>query len=174
MPPVETLTRRRLFTLAGRAAGFALACRAFGIAWAQAGTRAGGAALAEILRRAGVRPAARPAWFEAADHATLPQAPRFLRSLPLAVARGRSLVALRMNGAALPPLHGGPARIVTPGWYGMASTKWVTRLRLAAEPSDNQFMVKGYRYVPPGGDPLTSPPVESMRVKTALTRPLAG
>jgi hypothetical protein len=56
----------------------------------------------------------------------------------------------------------------------MASTKWVTRVRVEAEPSDNHFMARGYRYVAPGGDPLTSPPVEEMRVKSVITRPLDG
>src|SRR5204863_145450 len=63
---------------------------------------------------------------------------------------------------------------IVPGWYGMASAKWVTRVRIEAEPSDNHFMVRGYRYVAPGGDPLTSPPVEEMRVKSVITRPLDG
>jgi len=43
MPRVETLTRRRLITLAGRAAGFALACQALGVEWVVAAARAGAA-----------------------------------------------------------------------------------------------------------------------------------
>jgi DMSO/TMAO reductase YedYZ molybdopterin-dependent catalytic subunit len=132
-----------------------------------------GVALAALLDRAGVKPEAQHVWLETADHATLPQAPPFLRSVPLALARERGLVALRMNGAPLPHLHGGPARLVLPGWYGMASAKWVVRVRLEAKPSDNHFMIRGYRYVAPGGDPLAAPPVEAIRVKSVLTRPLA-
>ncbi len=134
----------------------------------------GGVRLAELLERAGVLPAAQHVWFEAADHATLPQAPPFLRSIPLALARERAVIATSMNGAALPARHGGPARALVPGWYGMAWTKWVTKIRVEATPSDTHFMVKGYRYVPAGGDPLKSPPVDAMRVKSLITSPLEG
>ena len=38
------------------------------------------------------------------------------------------LVAYEMNGAPLPVQHGFPARLVVPGWYGMASVKWLRRI----------------------------------------------
>lgn len=41
---------------------------------------------------------------------------------------GRSLLAVRVNGAALSPDHGYPARIIVPGAPGVHNTKWVTRL----------------------------------------------
>jgi DMSO/TMAO reductase YedYZ molybdopterin-dependent catalytic subunit len=131
-----------------------------------------GVRLADLLERAGVHADARHVWMEAADRGVLPAVPNFLRSIPLAVATGDVLVAYAMNGAPLPRLHGGPLRAIVPGWYGMASTKWLTGARLAATPSDGHFMIRGYRYVAPGGDPLTSPPVEEMRVKSLVTSPL--
>jgi DMSO/TMAO reductase YedYZ molybdopterin-dependent catalytic subunit len=133
-----------------------------------------GVPLAALLERAGVASEARHVWFEAADHATLPQAPPFLRSIPIELARERALVVTTMNGVALPGLHGGPARMIVPGWYGMAWAKWVTGIRVEAAPSDNHFMIRGYRFVAPGGDPLASPPVEAMRVKSLITSPLDG
>jgi DMSO/TMAO reductase YedYZ molybdopterin-dependent catalytic subunit len=36
-----------------------------------------------------------------------------------------TLLAREMNGASILPEHGGPLRLVVPGWYGMASVKWV-------------------------------------------------
>lgn len=40
-----------------------------------------------------------------------------------------AMLAVAMNGAPLPRTHGFPARLVTPGLYGMLGcTKWVTRL----------------------------------------------
>ena len=133
-----------------------------------------GVALATLLDRAGVHAGAKHLWIETADHATLPQAPPFLRSIPLELARERGTIALDMNGRPLPALHGGPARALVPGWYGMAWAKWITRIRVETAPSDNHFMVKGYRYVAPGGDPLASSPVETMRVKSLITSPLDG
>jgi DMSO/TMAO reductase YedYZ molybdopterin-dependent catalytic subunit len=84
------------------------------------------------------------------------------------------LLADRMNGAALPQLHGAPLRAIVPGWFGMASAKWITRVRVEATPSDNHFMVKGYRYNYPGVDPAQAAPVEELKVKSLITRPLAG
>ena len=133
-----------------------------------------GVPLSDLLRRAEPAPEAAHVWFEAADEAPLPGVPRFVRSIPIEKALDDVLLADRMNGEALPVLHGGPVRAIAPGWYGMASTKWVTRVRIEAEPSDNHFMVRGYRYVAPGGDPLASPPVAEMRVKSVITRPLEG
>jgi DMSO/TMAO reductase YedYZ molybdopterin-dependent catalytic subunit len=133
-----------------------------------------GPLLSTLLDRARVRPEARHVWFEAADRAPLPDVPPFLRSIPLEKAAADTLLALRMNGDALPPLHGAPARIIVPGWYGMASTKWVTRIRLEASPSDNHFIVRGYRYVYPGEDATKAAPVEAMKVKSLITRPLEG
>jgi DMSO/TMAO reductase YedYZ molybdopterin-dependent catalytic subunit len=35
------------------------------------------------------------------------------------------LLAWGMNGATLEPQHGYPLRLIVPGWYGMASVKWL-------------------------------------------------
>jgi DMSO/TMAO reductase YedYZ molybdopterin-dependent catalytic subunit len=85
-----------------------------------------------------------------------------------------AMLAYAMNGATLNARHGFPVRAIVPGWFGMASTKWVTRIRLEDHPSDNHFMVKGYRYTYPGKDPASAPPVEEMLVKSIITRPLDG
>jgi hypothetical protein len=50
----------------------------------------------------------------------------------------------------------------------------VSRVRLEVDPSDSYFMAKGYHYVHPGEDPATAAPVETMRVKSLITRPLDG
>ena len=103
----------------------------------------GGPRLATLLQRAEIRPDAAHVWFEAADEAPHPDVPRFVRSIPIAKANADALVAITMNEEPLPRLHGAPARIIVPGWYGMASTKWVTRIRVENRPSDNHFMVRG-------------------------------
>jgi len=135
----------------------------------------GGVKLPFLLRRAQVLPEARHVWFEGADVGTLPEVPRFVRSIPLEKAMFDVLLAHTMNGEPLPGLHGGPVRVIVPAWYGMASTKWVTRIRLEKTASDNHFMARGYRYNYPGDDPsLVPPPVEEMKIKSVITRPLEG
>lgn len=133
-----------------------------------------GVRLARLLERAGVAPEAKHVWFEALDQATFPGPPPFLRSIPIEKAMDDVLLALAMNDERLSPLHGAPLRAIVPGWYGMASTKWVTRVRLEDHPSDSFFMAKGYHYVYPGEDPAAAPPVETMRVKSVITRPIDG
>jgi sulfite oxidase len=58
---------------------------------------------------------------------------------------GDVLLATGMNGAALPPKHGFPLRAMVPGWIGARSVKWLRRINLLAEPSDNYFQAKAYR-----------------------------
>lgn len=45
---------------------------------------------------------------------------------------GRTLLALRVNGADLTPDHGYPARVIIPGAPGVMNTKWVGRLTFGA------------------------------------------
>jgi DMSO/TMAO reductase YedYZ molybdopterin-dependent catalytic subunit len=134
----------------------------------------GGVRLSTLLRRAEPRPEAQHVWLAAADHAPLPDVPPFLRSLPLEKAMEDTLLAYTMNGEPLHRLHGAPLRAIVPGWYGVASTKWVTRIRVEALPSDNHFMARGYRYVYPGMDPALAPLVQELKVKSIITRPLQG
>ncbi len=42
--------------------------------------------------------------------------------------RTGAFLATAMNDAPLSPDHGGPVRLVVPGWYGCAAIKWVTAL----------------------------------------------
>lgn len=133
-----------------------------------------GVQLSELLARAGVKPEGRHVWLECADQAPVPGVPPFMRSIPLELAHSDAMLAWDMNGRALPKLHGAPLRAIVPGWFAMASAKWVTGLRVEAVPSDNHFMVRGYRYVYPGADPAAAPPVEAMRVKSLIIWPREG
>jgi sulfite oxidase len=133
-----------------------------------------GVRLQSVLQRAGVGSDAKHVWFEAADQAPLPDAPKFLRSIPIEKALEDTLLAHSMNHALLTELHGAPLRAIVPGWFGMASTKWLTKIRLEDRPSDNHFMARGYRYNYPGEDPANAPPVEKMLVKSIITQPTEG
>jgi DMSO/TMAO reductase YedYZ molybdopterin-dependent catalytic subunit len=67
------------------------------------------------------------------------------RSLPIADAsRDDVLLAYAMNGDALPPEHGAPLRLIVPGWYGMASVKWLAHLRLLDRSFEGFFQTKRY------------------------------
>ncbi|MEP6687505.1 MAG: molybdopterin-dependent oxidoreductase [Gemmatimonadales bacterium] len=55
------------------------------------------------------------------------------------------LLATELNGASLPAAHGFPLRAVVPGWIGARSVKWLGRITLTAEPSQNYFQTRAYR-----------------------------
>jgi DMSO/TMAO reductase YedYZ molybdopterin-dependent catalytic subunit len=125
-----------------------------------------GVPLGAVLARAGLKPAATYLWMEGQDHAPLPGVPKFLRSLPRDVALDSAFIAYEMNGQPLPLLHGGPLRLIMPGWFGMASTKWLTHIHAMPTESDNYFMATGYRYADKSG-------VSAMRTKSIIVMPLA-
>lgn len=86
-----------------------------------------GVPLADLLQAAGVRPDGVDVVFTGADHGIERGVEQdFQRSLSVAEAMDAgAIVAWEMNGQPLPPQHGFPLRLVVPGWYGMASVKWL-------------------------------------------------
>ena len=134
----------------------------------------GGVRLGDLLEAAGVRPEARHVWFETADGPRDPEAPRYQRSLPIEKAMQDVLLAHAMNGRALPPIHGAPLRAIVPGWYGMASAKWLTDIRVESEPCSGHYMTTAYRYVHPPRSRVADSPVDRVRVKSLITGPLEG
>jgi sulfite oxidase len=114
-----------------------------------------GVSLADVLAAAGPLPRARHVALSAPDVAVCAQPPqRFGCSIPLAKAAGREvLLAWAMNGEPLPSVHGGPVRLVVPGFIGARSVKWIDRVILQDRPSDDYFQAVAYRLLPPGTDP---------------------
>ena len=92
-----------------------------------------GVPLRGVLEEAGVGDGAIGVLFGGMDRGTEDGRPTsFERSLSLADAhRDEVLLAYAMNGQPLPPQHGFPLRLVVPGWYGMASVKWLERITLS-------------------------------------------
>jgi sulfite dehydrogenase len=91
-----------------------------------------GVLLADLLELAGVLPDAVDVVFTGADRGVERGVVQdYRRGLPLAEARAAEvLIAYEMNGAPLPPQHGFPARLIVPGWYGMAHVKWLTGIEV--------------------------------------------
>jgi DMSO/TMAO reductase YedYZ molybdopterin-dependent catalytic subunit len=58
---------------------------------------------------------------------------------------GDALLAYEVNGVPLPPQHGFPLRLVVPGWYGMTSVKWLSRIALVDEPFAGYQQRHSYR-----------------------------
>ena len=137
-----------------------------------------GVPLREILHDAGVRPSAKEIVFEGADGGgggVDRPITRFARSLPVGVALGSPdiLIATAMNGAPLDSEHGAPARLIVPGWYGMASVKWLSRIEALDHPYRGPFQTEKYvfRHAQLGGGETV--PVTRLRVKSIIVSPVA-
>jgi DMSO/TMAO reductase YedYZ molybdopterin-dependent catalytic subunit len=101
-----------------------------------------GVRLVDLLDRVDVRPDAVDVLFRGADHGIeRGEEQDYERALTIEEARRDDvLVATEMNGAPLPVQHGFPARLVVPGWYGMAHVKWLTHVEVL----DHTF--EGYQH----------------------------
>ena len=133
-----------------------------------------GVPLAVVLDRAGVLPTATDVVFRGADHGSVPGTAgelSFERGLSLPAARyGEVLLGYAMNGEVLPVQHGFPVRLVVPGWYGVASVKWLRAIELTGRPFAGYFQTTKYRYEVEG----TAEPVTLQRVKALITEPTEG
>ena len=97
----------------------------------------------------------------------------FQRSLPIDAigATPPPFLAWAMNGRPLTRRHGGPVRLVVPGWYAVASVKWLVRIDALARPFEGRFQTDRYLYVDGG---VTLGPVARMRVRSLILDPEAG
>ena len=62
-----------------------------------------------------------------------------------------AMLAWEMNGTPLSLAHGGPLRLIVPGYQGVNNIKYVKRLAFTAAETDAKIMTHGYRITPPGG-----------------------
>jgi DMSO/TMAO reductase YedYZ molybdopterin-dependent catalytic subunit len=137
-----------------------------------------GAPLRALLDSVGLRPSAVEIVAQGADSGpvlredeTVPggETAPYARALPLEKALDPdTLLAWGMNGGTLPVEHGGPVRLIVPGWYGMASVKWVSRIRALEHPFEGWFQTRQYVRVLPDG---TRKPLTTMRVNSHIVTP---
>lgn len=156
-----------------------------GLRWEQGGVSNAewtGTPLATLLDRAKLKQGAIEVILEGHDKGrigppNLPSAGEipFTRSLPLAkAADSRTLLAWHMNGEPLTPAHGFPARAIIPGWYGMASIKWLKRIVVTDRPYDGYFQTFNYTiWTRPENGLATLTPVTEIDVKSQIARPVA-
>lgn len=80
------------------------------------------------------------------DQPATPVGPGFAKSFRLAdPALDNAILALTMNGKPIPALHGGPVRLIVPGYYGNMNVKMVAFLLFAAEESPSIYQSVAYR-----------------------------
>lgn len=152
-----------------------------GVQWgagAVGNARWSGVRARSLLDLAGVKDGALEVVFEGSDNGVEGEAGgevRFARSLPLDLAlHPDTLIALRMNGEVLAREHGYPARLVVPGWYGVASVKWLSAIRVVTEPFRGFFQSIHYTVRRKTARGLTEDVVGMMLPKSEITWPRQG
>ena len=135
-----------------------------------------GVPLAAVLAEVGARPEAVEVLFRGADRGLVAadRTESYERSLPLDVALAPGpILAWEMGGEPLTAPHGAPVRLVVPGWYGMASVKWLTDVEFITEPFRGFYQFERYVYEGETGVP-DGTPVSAIRVRSVIARPADG
>jgi DMSO/TMAO reductase YedYZ molybdopterin-dependent catalytic subunit len=145
-----------------------------------------GVPLRPLLDELKMMPAASAVWLTAEgwDQPATPVGSDFAKSYRLAdAALDHAILALKMNGEAIPAVNGGPVRLVIPGFYGNMNVKLLTSLTYAAEQSPSAFQSVGYRMpntpVSPGKfgandyNHQNSTPTYGHAIKSVIFSPLA-
>ncbi|MFO0911284.1 MAG: sulfite oxidase, partial [Isosphaeraceae bacterium] len=155
-----------------------------GVAWERGGVGQAdwtGVRLADVLRDAGIQSGAAHVQFLGSDGPPSPKTPAWHRSLPIERALDPStLLATHMNGEPLPVLHGGPVRLIVPGWGGNHWMKWVRNITVSRQEADSFYMQTAYKMpIRPAGPGAVVPPEELrpvtwLNVKSLITHPLQG
>ena len=126
-----------------------------------------GVTLGQVLDLAGIRTGTVDVVTQGADF------PEMRRGLPLSVARDPEvLLVWAMNSEPLPVAHGGPVRLLVPGWAGIASTKWLTAIEVIDRAFDGFWNTDNYVIWDDRGDPLR--PVTEMPPKSVIVTPSEG
>ena len=108
--------------------------------------------------------------------------PAISRGLPIDKALApETLLAFAINGEPIPALHGGPLRLVVPGYPGASFQKWIARIEVRDREHDGERMGDGHYRMPRAplryGEPFDSDGFEiitDMPVKSVVTRPRDG
>jgi len=136
-----------------------------------------GVRLCELLQRADIAKEAREIILEGADSGAIAEPPRpagkinFARSVPLEKAMDDVLLAFAMNGEPLSAAHGFPLRAVVPGWYGMASIKWLQRMIITDQPFNGYYQSIDYAFWRRDEAGPALVPLTTMQVKAEIARP---
>jgi len=139
-----------------------------------------GVPLSSLLNRARVKANACEVILEGADGGMLedPKSPpgklHFARSIPLEKAHADVLLAYKMNGGELPPQNGFPVRAIVPGWYAMASIKWLQRIIVMDEPFTGYYQTIDYAYWKRRAEVAELTPLTEVQVKAQIAKPAEG
>jgi sulfite oxidase len=182
----QPVTRRQVLECGGNGRSF-FSPQARGNQWTNGGAGCAewtGVRVADVLKAAGVKPSAVFSGHYGADpHLSGDRGKDAIsRGVPInKLMDDNNLIVWAMNGQPLPNIHGGPVRLVIPGWPGSVSSKWLTRIWIRDKVHDGQGMGgTSYRVaikpMVPGDKPdeKNFHDLESMPVRAIVTSPANG
>ena len=128
----KPVTRRMVLECGGNGRSF-FTPTARGNQWTNGGVGCAewtGVRLSDVLKAAGVKSSAVFTGHYGSDRSLADNTKDAIsRGVPIKKALDpNNLVVFAMNGQPLPNIHGGPVRLIIPGWPGSVSAKWFTRL----------------------------------------------
>jgi len=141
-----------------------------------------GVRLGDVLQHCRLRPQAVYTGHHSPDRYLDDSGPAISRGLPIAKALApETMIAFELNGEPLPALHGGPLRIVAPGYPGSAYQKWLTRIEVRDCEHDGERMRRGHYRLPRTPlhygehyDNSTFAIITDMPVRSLITSPADG
>ena len=182
----QPVTRRLVLECGGNGRSF-FTPQARGNQWTNGGVGCSewtGARLADVLKAAGVKSSAVFSGHYGSDPHLSGDAtkPSLSRGVPIKkLMDENNLIVWALNGQPLPNIHGGPVRLLIPGWPGSVSAKWLTRIWLRDKVHDGPGMGQfSYRVaikpMIPGDKPdqKNFKDLESMPVRSIITGPANG
>lgn len=139
------------------------------LAWGQGAVACGawtGAPIGPLLEAAGLDPRALQA--ECVGAGATP----FVRGVEVAKLLADGLLVYALNGEPLPAAHGGPVRLVVPGWGGVSWVKWIVAINVLDCESASPFNQQ--RYVLYDEDGAVFGKVRELQVKSIFVAPAHG
>jgi DMSO/TMAO reductase YedYZ molybdopterin-dependent catalytic subunit len=134
-----------------------------------------GVSLKDVLELAGVKPEA----VQVCPQGSETDSCEGLIRMPMPINKAmdpNTLLALQMNGEALPADHGFPLRVLVPGWIGAYSVKWVRDIEVSSSPiwvrrNTESYVLKGDLWPPGLYLPSKGEPITTLNIKSTLALP---
>ncbi|TWD98727.1 molybdenum-dependent oxidoreductase-like protein [Neobacillus bataviensis] len=185
----RTFSLQEIYSLPSRTIKVVLECsgdkrdffepKAFGEQWEKGAISQGiwkGVSLRTLLQYTGVIDAAKELVFEGYDYGERPdsdQMVNFSRSLPIEKAlEPDTIIAYEYNNQPIPFKHGFPLRLIVPGWYAMASVKWIKSITVIDKEFKGPYQTVDYVYYPNKEDDSGKFPVTTINVNSTIQYPL--
>ncbi|CRK81051.1 sulfite oxidase [Neobacillus massiliamazoniensis] len=153
--------------------------KVFGEQWGKGAISQGkwkGTPLSALLQYTGLLETAKEIVFEGYDfgeRTDTNQQYHFSRSLPLEIAlHPDTIIAYEYNDQPIPFKHGYPLRLIVPGWYAMASVKWIKKITVIDHEFTGPFQAIDYVYYPNRDSDIGKIPVTTINLNSTIQKPL--